>query len=189
MLSVTLRLLERAEDPAAVTIARVVAAARCTPPSLYHYWATREALLREASARGWEQFRRSQQPPVEAAGSPLQRIRSRGRAYLSFARRHPSLFRALFLSGTLSPPAAAERAAPGPALDALVADVTDAMEAGLLRREEPVVVALALWAAVHGVATLCATNPELPEALADDAARLQQDAILAGLAGPAALPR
>ncbi len=118
---------------------------------------------------------------------PLDRIRGRGRAYVAFARERPSLFRALFLSGTLAPPAADRAdpdAAPGPVLAALVSDVTEAMEAGLLPRAEPTVVALALWASVHGIATLCVTHPEVPETLVDDAARLQQDAILAGLSGP-----
>lgn len=198
LLRVTLRLLERTEDPATVTIARIVREAGCTPPSLYHYWGTREELLRDASARGWEAFRGSQQASAREDEGPLERIRGRGQAYVAFARERPALFRALFVSATLSPPTA-ERArrepgpepaperAPGPALAALVSDVTAAMEAGLLRRTDPTVVALALWASVHGLATLCVTHPELPGALVDDAARLQQDAILAGLAGPRGL--
>jgi len=187
LLRVTLQLLERTGDPATVTIARIVDAAGCTPPSLYHYWATREALLRAASARGWGAFRESQQASARAGEGPLERIRRRGRAYVAFARERPALFRALFLSGTLAPPSAdrtAPEPAPGPALATLVSDVTAAMEAGLLRRAEPTVVALALWASVHGIATLCVTHPQVPHALVEDAVRLQQDAILAGLARP-----
>lgn len=178
-----MQLLENTGDPGAVTVARIVDAAGCTPPSLYHYWPTREALLRDASARGWDEFRQSQQMSVRTGEGPLGRIRGRGRAYLAFARERPSLFRALFLSGTVSPQAG-RRIVPGPALEALVSDVTEAMEAGLLLRSDPTVVALALWASVHGIATMCVTDPGLPDALVDDSARLQQDAILAGLTGP-----
>jgi hypothetical protein len=42
-------------------------------------------------------------------------------------------------------------------------------------------VAVALWLAIHGVAALAAVSPGLPDSLARDVVRVSQDAILAGL--------
>ena len=67
LLDITRDRLEATGDPAAVTIASIVSAARCTPPSLYHYWPTRDALLEEASQAGWQD-----------PSSPARRRPSRG---------------------------------------------------------------------------------------------------------------
>jgi hypothetical protein len=57
-------------SPDRVTIAAIVKEAGCTPPSLYHYWSTRDLLLKEASASGWAQFRVSQTDAVADDLSP-----------------------------------------------------------------------------------------------------------------------
>jgi len=77
ILAATLRQLEATGNPECVTIASVVAEAGCTPPSLYHYWPTRDRLLEEASWRGWAEFSASQSGP-----SPMSVTRSAGSARL-----------------------------------------------------------------------------------------------------------
>ena len=181
ILAATLRQLEATGSPQRVTVAAIVDEAGCTPPSLYHYWPTREALLKEASAYGWGQFRASQTSSVAGDHHPVERLRLRGQAYLEFALAKPALFRVLFLE----PPAAGSSEPPpetGEALHDLVTDVTAAMAAGLLRSAEPLTTALALWSAVHGVAALWAVTPNLPTELAHAVADLAQDAVLNGLA-------
>ena len=227
IVSAALRQLEAAVIPDRVTVSAIIAEAGCTPPSLYHYWPTRELLLREASALGWAQFRSSQAaavadsqepdydqdqdpgegPPRElgegSGQDPVERLRRRGRAYLDFALSKPSLFRVLFLEPTAAGPtapatgAAAPTAAPtvalaagpaapaagaGQALQDLVADVSAAMAAGQLRTADPVITALALWSAMHGVAALWAVTPSLPTDLAHAVGDVAQDAFFAGLA-------
>lgn len=182
ILDATLRQLVATRSPDRVTIATIVTEAGCTPPSLYHYWSTRDLLLREASAYGWAQFRVSQTDAVADDLAPVERLRLRGRAYLDFALAQPALFRVLFLE----PPAAGPGEPPpetGSALRDLVADVTAAMASGQLRTADPLTTALALWAAMHGVAALWAATPNLPADLAHSVGNLAQDALLAGL-GP-----
>ena len=181
LLDAALRLLEETGDPVEVTVAAILDAARCTPPTLYHYWATRDDLLREASHRGWEAFRDSQLDAVAGDEDALQRIRRRGSAYLAFALERPSLFRVLFLDRRVPGSPEPDADAPGAALAALVADVAAAMQSGLLRPGDPMTVTLALWGAIHGIATLWAMNPGLPHELAREVARVQQDAVIAGL--------
>jgi AcrR family transcriptional regulator len=191
LLDATLRLLEAVGAPPAgvttaraVTVAAIVGEAGCTPPTLYHYWANREELLREASEIGWEQFRSAQDSGAGGASDPLERIRRRGTAYLEFAFARPGLFRVIFLDKPVpSGPAAGPSAEPsaGPALLELVADVGEAMAAGLIRTGDPLPVALLFWAAVHGVATLWCATPGLPRALAENVLATQHAALIAGL--------
>jgi AcrR family transcriptional regulator len=180
ILAAALRLLESTGSPDQVTVAAIVDEAGCTPPSLYHYWSTRDLLLKEASASGWEQFRASQTEALADDLRPLERLRLRGTAYLDFALAEPALFRVLFLE----PPAAGPGEPPetGNALGDLVADVIAAMKSGQLRTADPLTTALTLWAATHGVAALWAVNPSLPADLAHRVGDLVQSSVLKGLA-------
>lgn len=181
LVAAALRQLGETGDPASVTVAAIVADVGCTPPTLYHYWSTREALLREASAVGFAAFRRSQADSVARLTDPLERIRSRGRAYLSFALGQESLFRVLFLDRPIPGRAPVRAEDPGLALGDLVADVAAAMDARQLHRGDPLATGLALWAAVHGVATLWLVTPDIPPELAFAVFESQTAALLAGL--------
>ena len=170
IVAVTLRQLETTESVDVVTIASIVAEAGCTPPSLYHYWSSRDALLREAGARGWQQFRDQQAHGAAAVSDPIDRLRGRGRAYVDFALQRPRLFQILFLT------AHAEVASePGEGFTDLVKEVNDAISQNLLADGDPVTTALTLWSAAHGVAALAVTNPALaPDTAARILARLQE---------------
>jgi AcrR family transcriptional regulator len=153
ILECTLALLEETGDPATVTIARVVSAAGCSPPTLYHYWDSRDDLLREAAQAGWAEFGATQveaSPPVD----PFEEIAERGRRYLRFALERPGLFKALFLERAGADDLPERQPEPGPVLGDLIEAVGRAT-----RESDPLPTALALWSAVHGVATLAVTTP------------------------------
>ena len=166
ILEVTLDELERTGQPDAVTIAAVVAAAGCTPPSLYHYWASREQLVRDASGLGWARFAAAQGLAAAQSADPLERIRLRGAAYVAFAQHRPALFRILFLGPRAAEPntlpaSASASAHLGPSFLELEDDVAAAVTAGTIEaagasaRE----LAMVLWCAVHGLATLSLSAP------------------------------
>jgi AcrR family transcriptional regulator len=150
----TLLQMAAARSDSEVTIARIVAAVGCTPPTLYHYWESREALLAEAGATGWARFRDSQH--VDEAGTATDRVRARGEAYLAFALAQPQLFDVLFLTRRSQPFST-------DSLTELIADVAEAMADGSIRAGDPQQMGIALWAAVHGVAALAYANPEFGE--------------------------
>lgn len=159
--------LERVGRPEAVTIAAIVTAAGCTPPSLYHYWPTREQLLIEAAALGWSRFEHSQADAVASDPDPRERIRRRGAAYLAFSRDHQPLFRVLFLGPPAPAPAEVEGShSRGPGFWALRDDIRAAIAAGQIATDRIVTgqldeanLAMALWCAVHGLATLALADP------------------------------
>ena len=183
ILVAALRQLEATGSPDLVTVAAIIDEAGCTPPSLYYYWPKRELLLREASERGWAQFRVSQRGAL-AGDDPVERLRLRGRAYLDFALERPALFRVLFLEPTAGRPGPPDDppAETGQAFQDLLADVRQAMATGQLRPADPLTTALVLWSAVHGVAALWAVTPGLPAQRAHAVGDLAQDAVLSGLA-------
>jgi AcrR family transcriptional regulator len=180
LVAAALELLEQTGDPSAVSVAAIVDAVGCSPPTLYHYWPHRSLLLREASALGFGEFRRLQTDAVGAHPDPLTRIRWRGHAYLEFALTRPSLFRVLFLDPPVEASPAASIEAPGDAFQNLIDDVNEAMAAGQLAVADPLVVAVGLWAATHGVAALWLANPEIPRELARTVAEAQSHALLLG---------
>ncbi len=181
LVDTALALLEETGDPATISIQAIVDAAACTPPSLYHYWPSRDALLREASARGWAEFQAAQAAAAGTSADPLERIERRGDAYLAFALTRPSLFRVLFLERRTPGATDADPDHPGAALANLITDVAEAMDARLLRPADPTTIALVLWSAVHGLASLWASSPTLPHDLAWMTARIQQQALIDGL--------
>lgn len=192
LLAAARRQLETNGDPAAVTVASVVAEAGCTPPALYHYWPTRDLLLRETCERGWTAFRQSQERAVQTLPGPVERIRSRGRAYLTFALERPALFRVLFMTAPPDAEPSPDRSPAGPAvggvgaaLNDLIGDVTAAIGEGLIVADDPLLIALTLWSTVHGVAALPVATPALPDETAFAVFEQAHDALLRGLAPPA----
>jgi AcrR family transcriptional regulator len=183
LVAATLGLLEDSGDPGRVTVDAIVSKVGCTPPTLYHYWTKRELLLKEASEAGYAAFRQSQAAAVSREPDPLARIRLRGEAYLAFAMARPSLFRVLFLERPVpgTPPADPDQ--PGGGLQELIADVAQAMESGRLAPADPMLVAAALWGAVHGIAALWVNTPEVTKDLALAVAASQTEALLKGYSG------
>ena len=165
-----LSLLEESVGTHDVTIARVTKAAGCTAPSLYNYWPNREALLAEASARGWMRFEKGQ-VAADRLELPVDRLRARGEAYLSFAIDHPNLFQVLFMARSADE-------GTGPTFTALVEDVAEAVRTGALAPVDPSARALDLWAAVHGVSALAYANPAFAEHAARATLARLTDALL-----------
>ena len=82
ILVATRELLIEGRDPRAVSIARVCARAACTPPSLYHYFATKDVLLSEVCDAAMREFMSGLQLQVASIGDPLEELAARGVAYL-----------------------------------------------------------------------------------------------------------
>lgn len=173
LLAVTRDQLEAMGDPAAVTISSIVSAARCTPPSLYHYWPTRDALFAEASRSGWRTS-----SPANRTRSPVWRIRWNASA------RADGPIGTLPASG---PPCSAcsssnrgvgtpRRRTRRPRRRCRGGDGQGRATSGNTHT-----VALTIWAAVHGVAALATAHPDTPRHVVDELADTAVDALLIGL--------
>ena len=154
-----------------ISVATICAAARCTPPTLYHHFVDLPDLLLAAGSRAFAAWAVDIDGRVGDEPDPRRRLRTRAEAYVDWARANPAAYRAMFGVTTTS-------TTPGRAFDSLLGDV-----AGLLgaRPDDPAVLpaALAHWAAVHGVASLAISAPAVPEVMWDQAL----DRLVSGLTG------
>lgn len=157
------------------TLRRLAHGLGVTAPALYGHFEDKKDLLRAVAE---EQFGRLQErfDAVEAT-DPLDRIRLLNRAYADQARENPELFRVMFLfapnlGGASGLPQGAEHPAATKVFEAAAEAVTAAIASGAIQAADPLLVALTLWSAVHGVSTVCqlgfGLSRELENSLVDE---------------------
>ena len=142
--------------PAGFAFAEVARAAGVSPAAPYRHFRDRNALVAEVARLGFERFADA----LEAAWNqgrpdPVRAIESCGRAYLAFARQEPAFFAAMF-EAPLPTDASAGLSAASDRAFAVIRRAADAACATHKPENRPpaLMVALHLWAMVHGVATL-----------------------------------
>jgi AcrR family transcriptional regulator len=137
----------------AVSFRRLAQRLGVTAPALYAYVSDKDDLLRSVTATELRSLIGNFDRPE--GEHPVESLRRYCHRYVGYAVAHPALYRTMFqyppwdadtdhthvgLPLTLS-----EFAVPWQA-------VVDALDQGLLRRENPLMVTLMLWTAVHGLA-------------------------------------
>ena len=140
-----------------LTVRAVATEAGVAPQGVYNRFGSKHGLVAAVLVRGFDGLAAS--IGAGDGDDATERLRSCGRTYRRFALAHPQHYEAMFGSG-VSP---ADRAAAvtddlaehaGAAFDVLVTEVSRAMDAGVLRRDDPREVASVIWAAVHGAVAL-----------------------------------
>jgi AcrR family transcriptional regulator len=168
----------------ALSLRRLAAQLGVTAPALYAHVRDKQDLLR-ALAEGQfaelvARFDRVTEP------DPIARIKAHGRAYVEQAREHPELFKLMFLF----PPELAAGDVPDDvtlpaatqAFAAASGAVNEAIEAGAIVADDPLLVALTLWSGTHGVATVLQLGFGLPAELEERMIDEVTDRLLAGYA-------
>ena len=175
ILVATRELLIEGRDPRAVSIARVCARAACTPPSLYHYFATKDQLLAEVCDAVMREFMSGLQVRVATIADPLDELTTRGAAYLEWGLANPGEYRVLFDRPSWAMAGEQRPADPGNGLADLVDNVVRCRLAGTLSAEgDPFIQALALWGEVHGLTMLAISNPGIPPHVLHQALQVSQ---------------
>lgn len=157
-------ILESTGSEEAVTLRAVARRIGIAAPSIYAHFPDRDAILDQIMADGFAEFAATLQEAVASLADPVERLYSLGRAYLRFAAEHPRAYRTLF-----EHPDNEARTQGSAALNVLVQAIADCAAAGRSASEDHFADAVAVWAAVHGLATLLAsTPPEFPWPDQDD---------------------
>lgn len=178
------RLLAISSDESAVSIRAVADAVGVTPPSIYLHFADKEKLLVEVCAANFDEVSRVVQEAAARATDPLDALKQACLAYARFGLEHPEEYRILFM-----------RRAPTPAVEKLEVDrllgssgfgwliesLERCMEAGLMRRVDPMLAAVGFWSVVHGATSLVISRPSFSWPPLEEMINYTIDAHLAGV--------
>lgn len=166
--------------------------------AIYHYFENKDALVGSVVQSGFHRFGEymEQAMDLHPKGS-LARVRAVGEAYLRFALENQAYFRVLF-SLQHPDPHALEDLPEGGGYGLLRQAVSEAMDAGTMRRVDPDLMVMFLWSLTHGLLTIsmaCRID-HCPEFGKDAVAHTPLDLFKAfgpmvreGIMGPAATAR
>lgn len=166
----------------ALSLRRLAARLGVTAPALYAHVTDKDDLLRALATDRFDALVARFDAVDES--DPVARIRAHGRAYVAHARESPELFRVMFIfppdmgSGDL--PEGMELPGATRAFAAAAQAVEDAVAAGELQTDDPLLAALTLWSSVHGVATVLQLGLGLPPEVEDAMVDEVTDRLLAG---------
>lgn len=145
----------RTDGVETLTIRDVGAHLRVSRTALYRHFADKQALLVAVATEGFRVFRKELADAWLGAGRGREGFLAQGRAYIRFARENPSHYRVMFGGYVAKGDCGAELAAESEAgFRVLVDALIELQQAGLVRRDPPLELAVFVWGAVHGAAML-----------------------------------
>ena len=163
------RLLAEKGSEDAVSIRMIADAVGVTPPSLYLHFPDKDALIEAVCEERFQQFDEALEKAAAGVDDPLEALRARGRAYVTFALENPEHYRVIFMTKHERPMSLDELVSPGPEAGAgarafahLVEAVARAVAAGAVTSPNPVLTAIHLWSGFHGLASLMIVEPGFP---------------------------
>jgi AcrR family transcriptional regulator len=180
------RELLTSEGLSALSLRRLASKLDVTAAALYAYVDNKrdllEAVIETEFQRLIDDFR-----TYESSGDAIARMCHMSWAYVRYARENPRVFRTMFMfRAQLShEPTGDDFAMATKAFTAARKPVIDAVEQGLLRGADPVLIHLTVWTAVHGAATVLLLGPDLGPRGAEELASSVIRAIIRGLCTPA----
>ena len=166
----------------ALSLRRLARHLGVTAPALYSHVENKQALIRAVAEI--EVGRLANDFDSVRDADPVERIRAQSRAYVAYARENPELFSLILLT---PPDLDVASLPPGTPLEMTTrafasasTAVDDAIAAGAIASDNPLLVALTLWSGAHGVATVLRLGLGLPPELEDAMTDEITDRILAG---------
>jgi AcrR family transcriptional regulator len=157
-----------------------------TATTIYLYFADKDELLFTLADEGFARFTARLGDAAAGASEPLARLGALWRAYLAFAIEQPVYYRLMFMQrGDYLVAARAGEMTPRIAsLEILRGAMQQAIDAGALRPGDAPRYADALWALIHGVASLYLAMPSYGRERAERTAETAAHALLEGLRAP-----
>ncbi len=150
------------EEPDAISVRQLASDVDRTVPALYQHFSSKPELLIAAATRALDDMANLVAAELSAEVDIDTRLRRRAHAFVDFAVEHPVPYQLLFMtppSDTSTSSLDIMMASVG--FHALVDDLAAARSAGEMIDADPTEVAIVLWAALHGVASLLIAHPHL----------------------------
>jgi AcrR family transcriptional regulator len=178
-------LLEETGSEDAVTLRAIARQVGISAPSIYAHFPDREAIVDAIVDGAFHDFNTAIYTAIDGITDPLVRLRAGCAAYLRFAADRPNRYKLLFDRRDLL--ASAPQPLPSVRIESfawLVQSVQACADAGLSQSKDSQLASTAIWAALHGYATLHARLGGFPWPAQD----ALLDRIVCGLAGITPLP-
>ena len=151
--------LAREGGPDRVILREAARAAGVSHSAAYRHFADREALLAEVSRFARSELATAMAQRIRRTKDPRKRLRAVGTAYIDFALTQPGLFRTAFFSHPATSSSAAPPSVVVEPFDILSRVLDEALAAGLVDPHRRPGAEIAVWSAVHGLATLFLDGP------------------------------
>ncbi len=171
ILRVAMDILADVGDTDALTMRAVASAAGVSAPSVYRHFPDKQSLVRELVTNGFAEFEQTlRAAAAEAGDKPLDRATAMARSYIRSGLDNPGTYRVLFSARNAGPaglglPEHVEH--PGAASYKLLVEAVAACLPPA-RQGDAAVLAVELWASLHGIVDLRITKPEMPWPDPDD---------------------
>ncbi|HKC29072.1 MAG TPA: TetR/AcrR family transcriptional regulator [Jatrophihabitans sp.] len=184
IIAATRDLLAASANADAVSIRAVADAVGVTPPSIYLHFADKDALIEAVVAAVFAELDAAMLAAGDSVEHPLAKLCAFGLAYVRFAVEHPEHYRVATMDRSLTEgqPGQLDQMLNDAAFSRLVETVRGCQQAGIFAPGDPLPVALQMWAAAHGIASLMIAKPFLPWG---DVERAAESALFAAALGKA----
>jgi AcrR family transcriptional regulator len=137
-----------------VTMRRIAAKIEYSPGTIYLYFQNKKDIMLQLCYQGFERLL-AHQDTLEKIADPLERLSAGGRYYLAFALENPELYELMFATKEIFKGSGPdEESAPLRAFRKFAENVKTCLDAGIFSAGEVETTAIALWATLHGLASL-----------------------------------
>jgi AcrR family transcriptional regulator len=165
----------------AVSIRAIADRCEVTAPAIYLHFADKEALFLEVCSRRFRELDSWIEAASRKATDPLDELRIRGAAYVSFGLEHPEAYRLLMMGRR-------EGRIDDPGMEAgrdsflhMVESVDRCVKTGALGGADPYQASLVLWSGIHGITSLMISFPNFEWGERDQLVEHMLDVLIEGV--------
>jgi AcrR family transcriptional regulator len=155
ILAATERLLVKTADEEAVSVRAIAETVGVSPPAIYLHFPDKDALIFEVCAARFADLHHALDVAAAPVDDPIESLIALGKAYVRFGLENPEQYRILFMRRGTKRSVLPDELRSTDAFADLVHAVERCVENGALPAQAGALeMALELWAAAHGVASL-----------------------------------
>ena len=141
-------------DADRVSVRMVADAVGRTPPSIYLHFATKDDLIHSVCQRQFDALTEVFDEALDGVEDPVDQITVMARAYLRFAVDHPEEYRVIFMQNSKHHDENIDELQMVACFGMLIDAVQSCIDSGRFAATDAGLVAISMWATVHGLASL-----------------------------------
>jgi AcrR family transcriptional regulator len=155
----------------------------CSSPALYLHFPDKAALVYATCERQFQTLGQLIDEAVGKVDDPVGKLRVAARVYTDFAVDHPEQYRVMMMDSTYGQLYQANLNELGneAGLASVLAALTDGIDKGVFVAGDPYLMAVGLWASIHGMASLVLAKPGIEWPATDELVDRLLDQSLNGL--------